>query len=137
MPPLICAACVTAVSATWTDGAEADGLANVGETVTHTFRLFNGGTTTLEGVCVTDESFSDACVDCLTADDGELAPGDDVTCSAISLVSVRPTIRESTPSTSSSRLIILSTIAQNISRLMESDFFVDLQRLYVLLKYQG
>ncbi|CAM9724880.1 unnamed protein product, partial [Sphacelaria rigidula] len=71
------------ISGKWTDGAEGDGLANIGETISRTYTISNDGTTTLYSICIIDGGVGDQCVDC----DDELAPGAETRCEVTSLVS--------------------------------------------------
>lgn len=67
------------VESTWADGDEADGLANIGEKVSHVCTITNEGTTSLVSFCITSDSFGeDGCQECPGA--GTLAPGATFTC---------------------------------------------------------
>lgn len=66
------------VESTWTDGDEANNLANVGEKVSHICTIKNDGTTSLENFCITSDSFDEGCQECPRA--GTLIPGEAFTC---------------------------------------------------------
>lgn len=71
----------TGVSSVWTDGAENDGLSNVGENATHSIIVKNEGTTTLSGFCIASTRFVGGCQDCQSPD--SLAPGDTFICTLV------------------------------------------------------
>ena len=62
----------------WADGDEADGLANVGETITCTYEISNAGTQTLAEVCLIDDNVDSECTSCGAT---ELSPGSITSCS--------------------------------------------------------
>lgn len=89
-----CGACIpppphatSVVTGEWLDGDDNNGVANAGETLTRTYTVENGGTTTLSSICVTDEKFGDDCLSCTVSNNGELPPGELFVCTVSSLVS--------------------------------------------------
>lgn len=67
------------LNSTWVDGDEADGLADVGEKVSHICTVKNEGTTSLVSFCITGTSFrEEGCQKCPEA--RTLAPGASFTC---------------------------------------------------------
>ncbi|CAM9789547.1 unnamed protein product, partial [Ectocarpus sp. 6 AP-2014] len=66
------------LKSTWADGDEGDGLANIGEKVSHACTIKNEGTTSLVSFCITSSSFNEGCQACSEAD--ALYPGANFTC---------------------------------------------------------
>lgn len=56
--------CTSGGSAKWIDGAEADGLTNVGENIVLTIEVTNDGSATLSELCVTGDRLADGCQKC-------------------------------------------------------------------------
>lgn len=65
------------MNSTWADGYN-DGVANVGDRVSHLCTVKNEGTTSLVSFCVTGASFSEGCQECPEA--RTLVPGANFTC---------------------------------------------------------
>lgn len=78
---------VIGMTGEWTDGAEANGLANMGERLLRMYTVMNEGTTTLSGICITDANFGDSCLGCVIPTGGQLQPGEAFTCDVASMVS--------------------------------------------------
>lgn len=78
---------VIGMTGEWTDGAEANGLANMGETLLRMYTVMNEGTTTLSGICITDAKFGDYCLGCVIPTGDQLRPGEAFTCDVPSKVS--------------------------------------------------
>lgn len=84
----ICARRATSgVTGKLVDGTDNNEVANAGETLTRTYHVTNGGTTTLSSICVTDEKIGAECLECTMSDDDELLPGEVFVCSVRSVVS--------------------------------------------------
>lgn len=66
------------MNSTWADGDEGNGLANIGEKVSHACTVKNEGTTSLVSFCITSSSFNEGCQACSEAD--VLPPGANFTC---------------------------------------------------------
>ncbi|CAM9294792.1 unnamed protein product, partial [Ectocarpus fasciculatus] len=66
------------VNSTWADGDEVNGLANIGEKVSHACTVKNEGTTSLVTFCITSSSFNEGCQTCSQA--SALLPGANFTC---------------------------------------------------------
>lgn len=85
------------VTGEWIDGEDNNDVANAGETLTRTYSVTNGGTTTLSSLCVTDEKFGADCLACTVSDDGELPPGESFVCTIPSVVSCSRRGQRSSP----------------------------------------